>query len=130
MDIITKNKINILIQLAEADKHFASSERDMIFKIAKQHHFDEAEVNDLIHTPEPILSLGALSREQKLEYLFACIDLIFVDQKVMESEITFAKNIAIKLGFNKNAIDFLVQNFDKKTPQELKKAVYDGFWLV
>lgn len=130
MDVITRNKVNILIQLAEADKHFAKSERDMIFRVASSHNFSDEEVNDLIRHPEPIGSLGALSRKNKLDYLFACIDLIFADQKIIDSEVTFAKNIAIKLGFNKNAIDFMIENFDKKTPDELRKAVFEDFWLI
>ena len=70
MDIVTKMQLNILIQLAEADKHFAKAERDMIFKLAKDKNFSEEEVVALIKNPEPINSLGALSGEQKLNYLY------------------------------------------------------------
>ena len=59
MDIVTKKQLNILIQLAEADKHFAKIEREMIFKIASERKFPEEEVNDLIRNPEPIDSLGS-----------------------------------------------------------------------
>ena len=69
MDIVTKKQLNILIQLAEADKHFAKIEREMIFKIASDRKFPEKEVLELIKNPEPIDSLGALSMEQKFEYL-------------------------------------------------------------
>ena len=80
MDIVTKKQLNILIQLAEADKHFAKSEREMIFRIARDRHFPEETVNELIRSPEPIDSLGALSAEQKFEYLMSSIDLIFADR--------------------------------------------------
>ena len=120
MDIVTKKKLNILIQLAEADKHFAKSEREMIFKIAIDHGFPEEIVSDLIRNPEPIGSLGALSQSQKLDYLISSVELIFVDQKVFESEVIFFKNIAIKLGFRKNVVDYLIENFDK-VPLEMMK---------
>ena len=67
MDIVTKKKLNILIQLAEADKHFAKTEREMIFKIAKDRQFPEEDVESLIRNPEPIDSLGALSFNQKFQ---------------------------------------------------------------
>jgi hypothetical protein len=118
MDIVTKKQLNILIQLAEADKHFAKVEREMIFKIAKDRKFPEKEVMDLIKSPEPIDSLGALSMEQKFDYLNSCIELVFVDQNVFESEIIFCKNIAIKLGFKKGVIDYFVENFGKKNLKE------------
>lgn len=122
MDIVTKKQLNILIQLAEADKHFAKSEREMIFRIARDRHFPEETVNELIRNPEPIETLGALSAEQKFEYLMSSIDLIFADQNIFESEITFCKNIAIKLGFKKNIIDFFVEHYGKKTRDEFKQV--------
>jgi hypothetical protein len=127
MDIVTKKKLNILIQLAEADKHFAKSEREMIFKIAKDREFPEAIVESLIRNPEPIDSLGALSMEQKFDYLQSCIDLIFVDQKIFESELIFGRGIAIKLGFKKNVVDYLVENSNQKPLNELKNTVFQDF---
>jgi uncharacterized tellurite resistance protein B-like protein len=127
MDIVTKKQLNILIQLAEVDKHFAKVERDLIFQIAKDKGFPEEEVNAMIRNPEPIDTLGALSNEQKLSYLYACLDLIYVDHKIFETELTFCKGIAIKLGFKKNVIDFLVDNFDKKWTDDTKKAVLNNY---
>jgi uncharacterized tellurite resistance protein B-like protein len=127
MDIVTKKQLNILIQLAEADKHFAKVEREMIFKIAKDRKFPEKEVMDLIKSPEPIDTLGALSMEQKFEYLNSCIELVFVDQNVFESEIIFCKNIAIKLGFKKGVIDYFVENFGKKNLKEFHDVALNQF---
>jgi|SRR5690606_1708735 len=120
MDIVTKKQLNILIQLAEADKHFAKIEREMIFKIASERKFPEKDVLELIKNPEPIDSLGALSPNQKFEYLMSCIELVFVDQNVFESEIIFCKNIAIKLGFKKGVIDNFITNYGKKDRNEFK----------
>ena len=122
MDIVTKKQLNILIQLAEADKHFAKSEREMIFRIARDRHFPEETVNDLIRNPEPIDSLGALSIEQKFEYLMSSIELIFADHNIFDSEVIFCKNIAIKLGFKKNIIDYFVEHYGKKSRDDLKQA--------
>lgn len=127
MDIVTKKQLNILIQLAEADKHFAKIERDMIFKIARDRKFPEEEVNDLIRNPQPIDSLGALSLDQKFDYLMSSIELVFVDENVFESEIIFCKNIAIKLGFKKGIIDYFIEHYGSKTTQEFKEAAIKEF---
>lgn len=128
MDIVTKKKLNILIQLAEADKHFAKAEREMILKIAQDRSFPEEDVNQLIRNPEPIDTLGALSNDQKFDYLMHCIDLIFADQKVFESEVIFTKSIAIKLGFKKNVVDFLVENSGKRPVAELRSVAFSDYW--
>jgi len=124
MDIVTEKKLNILIQLAEADKHFATSEREMIVRIAKERNFPEEAVNNLIRSPKPIDSLGALSQDQKFDYLNSCIELIYADHKIFESELIFVKSIAIKLGFKKSVVEYLIQNFGKKPQSELKTAVF------
>lgn len=127
MDIVTKKQLNILIQLAEADKHFAKIEREMIFRIAKDRKFPEDEVSELIRNPEPIDSLGALSVEQKFDYLMSCIELIFADHNVFESEIIFSKNIAIKLGFKKGVIDYFIEHFGQKTRNEFREVALVEF---
>ena len=129
MDIVTKKQLNILIQLAEADKHFAKAEREMIFKIAKERNFPEESVNNLIRNPEPIDSLGALSNDQKFEYLFSTIELVYADHNVFESELIFCKNIAIKLGFRKGVIDYVIEHFSKKTKEEFKQILLKEFIL-
>ncbi|MEQ8363719.1 MAG: TerB family tellurite resistance protein [Cyclobacteriaceae bacterium] len=127
MDIVTKKQLNILIQLAEADKHFAKVEREMIYKIAKDRNFPEDTVNDLIRNPEPIGSLGALSNDQKFQYLYGCIELIFADQKLFESELIFCRGVAIKLGFKKSVVDFMVTERENMTKEELKKRIFDEY---
>jgi uncharacterized tellurite resistance protein B-like protein len=127
MDIVTRKQLNILIQLAEADKHFAKIEREMIFKIAKERNFSEEIVNSLIKNPEPIDSLGALSSDQKFDYLLSTIELVFADHNVFESELIFCKSIAIKLGFKKGIIDYFVNNYGKKPIDELKQTALKDY---
>lgn len=127
MDIVTRKKLNLLIQLAEADKHFARSEREMIYRIAKDRNFSEDDVNELIKNPEPIGSLGALSIDQKLDYLLTSIQLVFADQKIFDSELTFCRNVAIKLGFKKGIIDYFVENYEKKSREELRLTAMEEY---
>ncbi|HMV08640.1 MAG TPA: TerB family tellurite resistance protein [Cyclobacteriaceae bacterium] len=127
MDIVTRKKLNLLIQLAEADKHFARSEREMIYRIAKDRNFSEDDVNELIKNPEPIGSLGALSIDQKLDYLLTSIQLMFADQKIFDSELTFCRNVAIKLGFKKGIIDYFVENYEKKSREELRLTAMEEY---
>jgi len=127
MDIVTKKQLNILIQLAEADKHFAKIEREMIFKIARERKFPEDVVTELKRNPEPIDSLRALSNDQKFESLMSSIELVFVDHNVFESEIIFCTNIAIKLGFKKGVIDYFIENYGKKSREEFRQIALSEY---
>lgn len=127
MDIVTRKQLNILIQLAEADKHFSKIERDKIFEIAAKRNFPSENVKELIKNPEPIESFGALSDDQKFEYLFSCVDLMLIDKRIFESEINFCRNIAIKLGFKKGVVDFLQIEIDNHSEADLKKIVFANY---
>jgi hypothetical protein len=50
-----------------------------------------------------------------------------VDHKVFESELIFCKGIAIKLGFKKGVVEYLVDSFDKQPQDELKSKVFSEF---
>lgn len=117
----------MLIQLAHADKHFANEERDMIFKISRERKFPEDIVTALIRQPEPIGSLALMTDIQKIDHLLDCVALIFVDQRVFESEVIFARGIAMRLGFKKESVDFLIENNKKLTRDELINQVVSNF---
>lgn len=127
MDIVTKKQLNILIQLAEADKEFAPEEKELILQIAHRKNFPESEVERLIDRPEPIGTLGALSADQKFDYLISSIELIFADRKIHDSELIFGKGIAIKLGFKKTVIDFLKDNYGKMSLDELRTTTFHDY---
>lgn len=127
LDIVTKNQLNMLIQLARVDKHFAPEEKAMIYRIGREHQFSEEKVEQLMQNPESVDSLGALSVNRKFQYLMDCIELLLADGKIMESELIFCRNIAIKMGFKKGLIDFLVSNSKTISPQELQKTTFTDF---
>jgi uncharacterized tellurite resistance protein B-like protein len=127
LDIVTKSQLNMLIQLAHADKHFAPEEKEMIYRVCREHQFSEEKVERMMQNPESVDSLGALSANRKFQYLMDCIELVLVDGKIMESELIFCRSIAIKMGFKKGVIDFLIANLKTISPQELQKLTFTDF---
>lgn len=119
--------LSALIQLAEADKHFANAEREMIFRIASELNISEDNVTALIKNPEPVGPLMELTADQRFEYLFACVQLIHVDHNIFESELMFSKSIAIKLGFKRDVIDYLMTHFSTTSKNEIKVVVMSKY---
>ena len=127
MNIVAKSQINVLVQLAHLDKNFADVERDLIFRVGHGHNLSDDEIGTLIQNPQPVGTLGALSPSQKLNYLLDCIELIYADNKVYESEMIFCRSIAIKMGLRKSVIEFLIENRVSLTKQELQERVFSEF---
>lgn len=124
MDIVTRKKLNMLIQLALADKDFAESERALIYQIAQERNYPREAVDEMIRNPEPIGTLGALSESQKVDYLVSSIELVLADHRVVESEILLSQHIAIKLGFFKNVVNHLIAHLGKMPLQDLQLASF------
>ena len=53
-----------------------------------------------------------------------------VDNKIMESELIFCRSIAIKMGFKKSVIDFLVANFKMLSPPRATSSYLPRFFSV
>lgn len=124
MDIVTRKKLNILIQLAMADRDFAIVEREMIYRIARERNYPMEAVNELINNPEPIGTLGALSEQQKADYLLSSIEMVLADHRVVDSEIVMSQHIAIKLGYGKNVVNHLIANYEKRSTQDLRLSEF------
>lgn len=113
-----------------ADKDFASAERALIYRIAREKNYPEEAVDDLIEHPESIGTLGALSEKQKLDYLLSSVELVLADHKVHEREVIFMQSIAIKLGFLKNVVAYLLANFGKMSVEDLRLQVTGNYRLT
>ena len=127
MNIVAKSQINVLVQLAHVDKNFAEVERDLIFRVGHGHNLTDDEIGNLIQNPQPVGTLGALSPGQKINYLLDCIELIYADNKVYESELVFCRSIAIKMGLRKSVIDFLIDNREIYSREKLQEKVFSEF---
>ena len=116
MDIVTRQQLNVLIQLAKVDKHFARVEERFIHQIAETYGFSRKEVQKMINDPEPIGSFGALSDHKKFEYLFNLVQLMLADHKIHPSETVFCQSMAIKMGYKKEVIDVMAEKLDSDLP--------------
>ena len=112
MDIVTRQQLNMLINLALADKEFVPKEKRLIFKIAKDKGFARRKVTEMMEHTEPVGTFGALTPDQKFEYLYNAICLVKIDHKIPQSEMMFCQDIAIRLGYNIHVVNILLDIID------------------
>ncbi|MEM7550966.1 MAG: hypothetical protein AAF363_14880 [Bacteroidota bacterium] len=127
MDIVTRNHIDLLIQLAKVDQNLCEKERKVINRIAVANNFPQSEVELMIENPRPMFSLGALSINKKLDYIISLVELMLADEKILQSEMLFCTDIAIKLGFKKDVIDYLKTNVEFTPEEELKNSIREQY---
>jgi len=99
-----KKQLSLMIQLAISDNRLSEREERLIFNLGKLHNISEAEVKELIKTPEPIGPIEALTNDEKFQYLYMVIQMMKIDRKIFKSEVEFCKDLADKLGFKKGVV--------------------------
>jgi hypothetical protein len=109
MNPILKKKLSILIHLAGIDGEFANVEKAFIHDLCEANGVSNHEFEELISNPEPIGSLGALSYKKVVEYMSDCLSLMIIDGKIRQSEVLLCEDIGLRLGFQKTAIDQVIE---------------------
>ncbi|MBS1558667.1 MAG: TerB family tellurite resistance protein [Bacteroidetes bacterium] len=101
---MTKDQLNILINLAASDNTVADKEAKVIRIIAKANGITSEEIDEMLKKPQPIGDLSSLSEDQKFENLYHLIQLMKSDGQVFKSEIHFCEQVAEKLGYKKGVV--------------------------
>jgi len=124
MDILLKKKLSILIHLAAIDGDFANIEKSFIKEICDRNGVSNFEFERLLRDPDPIASLGALSYARVVEYMSDCLSLMIVDGQIRQSEVILCEDIGLRLGYQKNHIDVVIEklrgNIDLPTSSLVK----------
>ncbi len=102
-------QLKVLIQLAASDNQVAEKEAKLIYKIGQANGVTKEVIDEMLKTPNDVVSLTNLTEEQKFEYLYNIVQLMKVDGKVFKSEIVFCQRIAERLGYKKGVIGELSQ---------------------
>lgn len=118
-DVFTERKMNVLVHLAKVDGDFHKSERKLIEEIAIEKGFDVHDFNLLREPNNPLDELGTI--DDKAEMLYLSLKLIQVDDVIRNEEVSFCKELAIKLGYKPEVIDHYAhqplpirEDFDKQ----------------
>jgi len=107
MDIVSRQRINLLIQLADLSPDNVSSPGLIIIKrVAKECNFSLLELNQLLKEPEPIGTFGALSPNQKREYVYNIGELMLL-VKLTNFKKLLCQKLAYDLGYNSLQFDEL-----------------------
>ncbi len=113
MDIVSRQRINILIHLAEIQSTSASPALNLIQRVADECKFPKNELEALISSPEPIGSFGALSESQKKLYMHNICELmalIHIDQHKK----LLCQQMAYNLDYDSNQLNVIVERFQNK----------------
>lgn len=108
MDIVTRQRINLLIQLADLRSIKSKSPVASIVKrVARECDFPDNELNQLLKSPEPIGTFGALSPNQRAQYVFNLGE-VMANIELDTTKVLMCHKLAYDLGYSKKHLNTLV----------------------
>lgn len=129
-----EDQVSLLVHLSKADKYVAAAESEMIHQIGKAGGLSYEQVENIIDNPKKLPQLSNLPSDEKFNYLFNTIQLMKVDKKVHQNEISFCEKLALKLGFKPGVVGELSQYIysdpDIVTNRDFLKKIADQNLLI
>lgn len=130
MDIVSRQRINLLIQLANIDTVQSDSPAARIVKrVAKECDFPDRELTQLLRSPEPIGTFGALSPNQKAKYIFNVGELA-ATIKLNNYQTLMCHKLAYDLGYSKKDFDSIVSKVQRSRKRTGRDADREAFLRI
>jgi uncharacterized tellurite resistance protein B-like protein len=100
----TLAQIKLLINLAQADGAIGDLEKNYIINIGRANQMYPDEVEPLFYQQHEVVVPDNLTNDQKFEYIFSLVQLMKVDERMYKPEIQFCSRIAVRLGYQQQAM--------------------------
>lgn len=114
MDIVSRQRINILIHLADIQSVESSTpEVNLIQRVADECNFSKSDLSSLVSSPEPIGSFGALSQSQKKQYMYNICELMAMIELNNQKKLLCQK-VAYDLEYDSNQLNIIIDEFQKQ----------------
>ena len=114
MDIVSRQRINILIHLAGIQSiESLSPEVSLIQRVADECNVSKLDLNNLVNSPEPIASFGALSPTQKKQYMYSICELMTLIELNNQKKLLCQK-VAYDLDYDSNQLNIILDKFQNE----------------
>lgn len=114
MDIVSRQRINILIHLAGIKSLDSSTPvAKLILRVADECKFSKIDLSSLVNSPDPIGSFGALSPSQKKQYMYNICELMALVELTSQKKLLCQK-IAYDLEYDSNQFNHIVGNIQQQ----------------
>lgn len=101
---MSRNHLNLLVQLAKVDGVVVQDEIDLIKQIGEASGMSSDEISECFEDPSEIGDLNSLSNDEKYEYLYDIVQLMKIDGRLYKEEIRFCAKMVSKMGYREDVL--------------------------
>ncbi|MCX2743981.1 hypothetical protein OO013_08905 [Mangrovivirga sp. M17] len=101
-----------LLSVGKIDSHLSYTELKYVYQVANKYSFSKDRVRELIR--ERRSERFEYSEKYKFQHLKGIVAMISIDGKISIKELSYCKNLALKMGYDSRVVDDLLEEFKKK----------------
>ena len=122
----SKSHMKNLLEIAMADSHFDEEEYKLLKKLARKHDVSGKELQKIQKNPESVMFELPTDQYEKFEQFYELINMMTIDKKVLDEEMSLCRAFARKFGYNNphELVQAVAQNIKNDQPwKETHKRV-------
>ncbi len=118
-----------IVRIAKSDQEISPEEVEMLSRIANKYNISNDRFKQILREPEKIPTLAHLECEERVERLYELLQMVEVDHKIEQREVSMLKKIVIGLAFPLQSVDKIVEHaiqtdIEVTDMEEFKMAMY------
>jgi uncharacterized tellurite resistance protein B-like protein len=109
-DASAKSHIKNLIEVAEADGHFAQVEKELLKSIAKRNGFNEKQISEIHKNLEEIKLVIPEDSKSRFHRFYDLIHMMSIDNEIHDEELKLCSQLALRFGYHRDNVQDLIKS--------------------
>jgi uncharacterized tellurite resistance protein B-like protein len=109
-DASAKSHIKNLIEVAEADGHFAQVEKELLKSIAKRNGFSEKQISEIHKNLEEIKLVIPEDSKSRFHRFYDLIHMMSIDNEIHDEELKLCSQLALRFGYHRDNVEDLIKS--------------------
>ena len=109
-DASAKSHIKNLIEVAEADGHFAQVEKELLKSIAKRNGFSEKQISEIHKNLEEIKLEIPQDSKARFHRFYDLIHMMSIDNEIHDEELKLCSQLALRFGYHRDNVQDLIKS--------------------
>ena len=109
-DASAKSHIKNLIEVAEADGHFAQVEKELLKSIAKRNGFSEKQISEIHKNLEEIKLVIPEDSKSRFHRFYDLIHMMSIDNEIHDEELKLCSQLALRFGYHRDNVQDLIKS--------------------
>jgi uncharacterized tellurite resistance protein B-like protein len=109
-DASAKSHIKNLIEVAEADGHFAQVEKELLKSISKRNGFNEKQISEIHKNLEEIKLVIPEDSKSRFHRFYDLIHMMSIDNEIHDEELKLCSQLALRFGYHRDNVEDLIKS--------------------